>query len=172
MTAAENQRFSVEEARLGVVSQVHRYGIETTLVMHPLQTLVADGDEFRFVVCGTRRLGKPLHTAGPEHVCLTMPHAVDAVFQFLVGVDGNMPGKILIALHRGEGVVTTIFRVLGLGNQTAQHCLLQCLSLVLMLLQLQLARLKHLSYYTSNTHLKLRISRLDAFRVQIYAIPL
>ena len=64
--------------------------------------------------------------------------------------------KIVIALHRGEGVITTKFRVFSLSNQSAQHCFLQCLALVLMLLQLQLARLKHLSYYASNTHFLLR----------------
>ena len=78
-----------------------------------------------------------------------MPHTVDAVFHLFVSVDRRTPCKILIALHRGKGVITAELRVFCLSNQSTQHCFLQCLSLVLMLLQLQLL---HLVFQEGDIH--------------------
>ena len=158
MTAAKNQGSSVEDVRLRIVLQVHCHSIEAALVVHPLQTFLTDRNKLRLVVSRTARLGIPLHTAWPEDIRLTMAHTVDGALQFLVGIDGDMTHEILVALHPREGMVPSVFCVLGLGNQTTQHCFLQRLSFMLMLLQFTLARFKDLPYYTGYTHLLCTLS--------------
>ena len=82
-----------------------------------------------------------------------MPHTVYRTFQFLIGVDGVMSDKILIALHGGKRMVPAVFRVLSLSNQPTEHSTLQGLSPTLVLLQFPLTGLEHFPDYTSNTHL-------------------
>ena len=54
MAASENEALAIKHARFGIVPQVKCYGVTASGIVDLLQTLIADGDEFRLVVGRTR----------------------------------------------------------------------------------------------------------------------
>ena len=81
-----------------------------------------------------------------------MAHAIDVAFQLLVGVDRHHLDETVVVLNTVKGMVSTVFCMLSGMNQMIQHCTLQCLTTIQMLLQSLLTGLKHISYYLSQTH--------------------
>lgn len=70
---------------MGVVAEVGRYDVKSSLVVAPFETFVAHGYEFAFVVGGSRRLGKPFYPGGPYQVVFAVEHAVDVgLYAFIV----------------------------------------------------------------------------------------
>ena len=67
-----------------------------------------------------------------------------------------MGHKLIIALDGRKSVLMSVFRIVGRTYQMVEHSLLQCLALVLMLLQSMLTRHKKLSNNLSQTHFLLR----------------
>ena len=114
-----------------------------------LQSVVGDGDEFRLVVGGAARLGVPLHLSWPEHVVFAMTHPVDISFQFLVGVDGHIVGKVLIVFYGREHVFVAVLCVLGLMDEALQHFFLESCPMIDMFLQFLCAGMEYLSYNSS-----------------------
>ena len=119
MTAAKDEALAVEHSRFGVVSQVDGYRVAPSGIVNLLQTFRTDGDELRLIVGGTARFGIPFHAPWPQDIRLAMPHTVDIFLQFLIGVHRNVLDKIIIAVHRREGVMTAIFSILCCLDEVA-----------------------------------------------------
>ena len=84
--------------------------------MNLLQSFIADRDELRLIISGTTRLGIPFYTTRPKDIALTMTHTIYLALQFLVGIDGIVFHKIVIALCRSKTVLTTIFCIFSRRN--------------------------------------------------------
>ena len=125
VAAAEDERLSVEHPAVGVVAQVVHHHVGAAFIMDVAQTIVGDGYELRLVVGRSRRLGVPFHQSRPQHVLLAVAHAVDVAFEFLVGVDGNVLGEIVVVVDAVEHVVAPVFRFPSFLNEVFQHRVLQ-----------------------------------------------
>ena len=152
MTASKDETLAVEHSRLGVVSQIDGHRVAPSGIVNLLQAFRTDGDELRLIIGGTTRFGIPLHTSRPEDIRLALSHTVDITLQFLVGIDGHLFHKIIIAVHRRKGVMTAVFSVFCCTDQVGQHPSLQQLSIVLMPLQGTLTGNKDFSYNLSQSH--------------------
>ena len=146
MAATQYQTLAVKHPRLGVVAQVECHRVAPACIVNLLQTLAAHGNELRLVVRRAARLGIPPDASRPQHILLTMTHAVYLALQFLIAVHGIQLHEILIALRRGKAMFTTVFRILRTGYQMLQHSPLQLLAAGLMLLQFSHARGEYMSY--------------------------
>ena len=65
--------------------------------------------------------------------------------------------ELLIVLDIVKGMVSAVFCILCGMYQMLQHCMLQSLTPIQMLLQSLLTGLKHISYYLSQTHSRTNI---------------
>ena len=82
-----------------------------------------------------------------------MTHTVYVLFQFLVGVHGNVLGEILIPFYRTEEMVSSILRVFSARHEIVEYLGLHCLSIVEMPLQFMLTGTEEqLFCYVSQTH--------------------
>ena len=81
-----------------------------------------------------------------------MAHAIDVAFQLLVGVDRHHLDETVVVLNTVKGMVSAVFCIFSGMYQMLQHCMLQRLTPIQMLLQSLLTGLKHISYYLSQTH--------------------
>ena len=124
VASAQNEGASVEEAALGVVTQIEAHGIGAAGVVRVVQALLADGNEFALVVGGARRFGVPLHLSWPQHVLFAVSHAVDVAFQFLVGIEGHALCEVVVGAYAVEAEALTVFRVSRLAEELLQHPLL------------------------------------------------
>ena len=136
MASSENQSPSIEELGVGVVAQVECHGIEAALVVDMLQPIVADGYEFRLVVGGSARLGKPFHASRPEDVSLSVAHPVYLFLQLLVGMYRTVLGKGIVVLYCGEGIFPSYLGVGSLFEQSCQHFALEYFTFGLVAFQL------------------------------------
>ena len=154
MAAAQYQRAPVEEAALRIIAQIERHGVETALIVYLLQTVVRNGDELALVVGGARRLGIPFNLSRPQHVVLAVAHTVDISLQFLVTVQGNGLGKVVIRLHGGEQMFPPVFGMFALRHQTLQHLALHGFPLALMPFQFLLPLQEYIPDNSCNTHFR------------------
>ena len=125
MTATEYEPFTVEHAAVGIVPQVESHRVEAPGIVHTMQPLMRHGDEFRLVVGRPRRLCIPFHRPRPQHVALTVAHAVDVVLQLLVGVHRRSLRKIVVSPHAVEAMTASVFCCAALTDKPSQHLLLQ-----------------------------------------------
>ena len=149
MTTSEYQSLAIKHSRLRIIAQIDSHRVATTSIMNLLETFVADRDKLRLVVSSTTRLGIPSHSSWPQHIALTMTHAVYLTFQLFIGIHGVVLHKVFITLYVSEGMISAVFCIFCGMNKIIQHCTLQRLSPILMLLQSLLTRNKYLSYYLS-----------------------
>ncbi len=108
VTATEDETLAVEEAALGMIAKIESHYIESSLIMNTMKTIAAHGNELRLVVGGTRTLGVPFHCSGPEHIGFSMTHTVDVTLQLFIGVDGHIPGEIVVTMGICKEMDTSI----------------------------------------------------------------
>ena len=121
MAATQNEGAAVEKAALGIVAQIEAHAIGASSIMCVVQAIAAHGDELALVVGGSRRLGIPFHGSRPEDVALAMTHAIDISFQFLIGADGHLFGKLFVVADVGIMVFLTPKRIFSTADKTCQH---------------------------------------------------
>ena len=153
VAATQDEGLSVQDAAFRMVAQVIGDGVEAALIVGLVQTFVADGDEFRLVVGGTRRLGKPLDAPGPEDVALPVAHPVDRALEFFVGVDGDLAGEGFIVLDAGETVLTAKLRFPGFMQQMPEDILLNKIAFLGLSGQFFLSGFKNQTGYCSEAHI-------------------
>ena len=148
MTAAQDECLAIEDATLGVVAQVPDHSILATGIMCVVQAVDRDGDELALVVRRAARLGIPLHAARPQHIALALSHTVDVSLQLLVGVEGCLARKVLVAETAAVAVCPTPFGVGCFLRQTFEDSALQGLCLCGVEVELPAARREDGTYET------------------------
>ena len=91
--------------------------------------------------------------SGPQHVTLSVAHAVYLAFQFFIRIDGIQFYEVLVALGSGKSVLIAVFGVAGRTQQMLQYLALQQFTIRLVMFQFTPTAFKYMSYNTCYTHL-------------------
>ena len=153
MAAAQNQRLAVKQPTLRIIPQVQRHHVRPTLVVNVVQSGIRNGYKLRLVVRRARRFCKPFHQPGPEHILLSVAHAVDIALEFLVGIEGNVFRKVAVATYPAKEMAPPVLGFTTFPHEIPQHILLKPVGVCIMFFQLLLARQEQFSSYFCQAHI-------------------
>ena len=121
MATTQGEGAPIKELALGMAVQIECHRISATCIVRVAKSGGGNGNKLRLVIGRTARFGIPFHTPLPKHIALTMAHAVDEAFEFLIGVHWNGARKLLVGTDFAKPMVTPIGRLGRFAQQAFQH---------------------------------------------------
>ena len=121
MATTQDEGAPIKELALGMAVQIECHRISATCIVRVVKSSGGNGNKLRFVIGSTTRFGIPFHTPLPKHIALTMAHAVDEAFEFLIGVHRNGARKLLVGTDFAKPMVTPIGCLGRFAQQARQH---------------------------------------------------
>src|SRR3712207_1948990 len=119
MAPSQNQSFTREQAAIWIDSKIKSHGIFTPSVMSVLQRLFAHREKFTFIVCRSRRFGKPAYLRRPKQVLLARSEALYVGFDIFVCLYRETVSEVFIVAYGNIVVSFPPFRLCSLCGQPA-----------------------------------------------------